>query len=191
MDRIMITVAGVAVATFLVVSVLAAFETTSNRRDMMSRCHYRSRKQLMTGAEKHCFQLLNDIFGQKFYVIPDVQLSALLSHKVGRQNREAAYSFIDQKTVNFVFCNKETLRPVCAIKLDDGKRSKSLGSDPKDMEKFFKSARLPFVRITDPKNLDRQTIIEEFSRVIYETSLSADKPKTKVKSFKSASANDK
>lgn len=190
MDRVMITIAGIAVATFLVVSILAAFETTARNRDTMSRCHYRSRKQLMTGAEKHCFQLLNDIFGQKFYVIPDVQLSALLSHKVGRQNREAAYSFIDQKTVDFVFCNKETLRPVCAIKLDNGKKSKSLGSNPKDMEKFFQSARLPFVRITDPKNLDRQTIIEEFSRVIYETSLSADKPKTKVKSFKAASAND-
>lgn len=191
MDRILITIAGVAVAAFLVVSVLAAFEATARNRDMMSRCHYRSRKQLMVGAEKHCFQLLNDIFGQKFYVIPDVQLSALLSHKVGRQNRGAAYSFIDQKTVDFVFCNKETLRPVCAVKLDDGsKKDKSLGGDPKDMEKFFKSARLPFVRITDPKKLDRQTIIEEFSRVIYETSLSADKPKTKIKRLKASPNTD-
>ena len=39
------------------------------------------------------------------------------------------------------------------------------------MEKFFRSAHLPFVRITKPDKLDRQTIIEEFSRVIYETSI--------------------
>lgn len=193
MDRIFITIAGVAIAAFLVISVIAAFETTSRRREVMNHCHYRSRKQLMTGAEKHCFQLLNDIFGQKFYIIPDVKLSALLSHKVGRQNRSAAYSFIDQKTVDFVFCNKQSLRPVCAVKLDTGvQKSKSLGSDPKDMEKFFRSAHLPFVRITDPKKLDRQTIIEEFSRVIYETSIlsASGKTKTKVKRLKSTDDSD-
>ena len=191
MDKVLITIAGVAVAAFFVISIIATIETTNQRRNAMSRYRYRSRKQLMTGNEKHCFQLLNDIFGQKFYVIPDVKLSALLSHKVGHQNRTEAYRYIDQKTVDFVFCNKQTLRPVCAVKLDDGtQKSRSPGSHPKEMEQFFRSAHLPFVRITDPKKLDRQTIIEEFSRVIYETSILSGRSKTKVKHLKSNSPEE-
>lgn len=168
----MICVAGVASILFFVVSILASIQMTRRRRDSISRFHYRPRKQLMVGNERRCFQLLNDIFGQKFYIIPSVSLDALLNHKVGNQNREEAYGFIDNKIVDFVFCNKRTLRPVCAVKLDDSSvKDRSPGADPKDMEKFFKSAHLPFVRITNPKTLDRETVIDEFSRVVYETSI--------------------
>lgn len=181
MDTFLIIIAGIATVAFLIVSVLAGINARQRRSEAMSRCRYRPKKNLMVGAERQCFQLLNDIFGQRFYIIPQVSLSALLNHKVGSQNRYEAYSFIENKTVDFVFCNKRTLRPVCAVKLDDGsnKSDHSLGSDPKDMEKFFQSAHLPFVRITKPNKLDRETIIEEFSRVIYETSILDDRKKKK------------
>lgn len=183
MDIFFIIVAGIAIISFLIVSVMAAFETTRRRREAIGRCRYRPKKSLMVGAERHCFQLLNDIFGQKFYIIPSVSLSALLNHKVGRQNQYEAYSFIENKTVDFVFCNKSSLRPVCAVKLDeDDKESRVPGESPRDMEKFFRSAHLPFVRITNPKKLDRKTVIEEFSRVIYETSLLDNPNKTRKKS---------
>lgn len=172
MDKIMIPIAGAAFLLFLVVSFAASIQMTRRRRASISKFHYRPRKQLMVGAERRCFQLLNDIFGQKFYIIPGVSLDALLNHKVGNQNREEAYGFISNKMVDFVFCNKRTLRPVCAVKLDDSSvKDRSPGADPKDMEKFFRSAHLPFVRITNPKTLTREIIIEEFSRVVYETSI--------------------
>ena len=173
MDKIFITVAAGATLAFFIISAIVVFSAHNRRLDAAVRFRYRPRKQLMTGPEKHCFQLLNDIFGQKFYIIPQVSLDALLSHKVGHQDRNEAYSYIENKTVDFVFCNKRTLRPICAIKLDDGRKptDNSIGSDPREMEKFFRSAHLPFVRITKPDKLDRQTIIEEFSRVIYETSI--------------------
>lgn len=176
MDNVFIIIAGIALVAFLVLSFIIGITAERRRRDAIDRFRYRPKKQLMTGPEKHCFQLLNEIFGQKFYIIPDVGLSALLNHKVGRQNRYEAYSYIENKTVDFVFCNQRTLRPVCAVKLDNGNHhDHTPGSDPKDMEKFFRSAHLPFVRITKPGKLDRQTIIEEFSRVIYETSLPDNK----------------
>ncbi len=172
MDIIFIIIAGIAAVAFLIVSILAGIAARQRRQEAMGHCRYRPKKSLMTGSERKCFQLLNDIFGQRFYIIPQVNVSALLNHKIGNQNRLEAYGFIENKTVDFVFCNKQTLRPVCAVKLDEGKNSdRSLGSDPKDMEKFFQSAHLPFVRITHPDRLNRQTIIEEFSRVVYETSL--------------------
>lgn len=173
MDNFLISIAGLAAFGFLIVSILVGITTTRRRQDAMDRYRYRPKKQLMVGPEKRCFQLLNEIFGQTFYIIPQVSVSSLLSHKVGTQNRYEAYSFIKDKYVDFVFCNKATMRPVCAVKIDDGPHSntnKAPGSDPKDMQKFFRSAHLPFVRITNPRSIDRQDIIDEFSRVIYETS---------------------
>lgn len=175
-DKILITVATLATLSLFLVSVLAGVSIRRRARDAMDRCRYRPRKHLMVGAEKACFQLLNDLFGQRFYVIPGVNLSSLLSHKVGLQDRRTAYSFIKDKTVDFVLCNKRTLRPICAVKLEDAAKStktkpdKTPGADPKDMEKFFKSARIPFVYIENPQKLTRSRVIDEFSRVIYETS---------------------
>lgn len=179
MDKIFIIIAGTALIAFLVISFIVAITAKRRRLEAMSHYHYRPKRSLMVGNERRCFQLLNDIFGEKFYIIPNVSLENLLSHKVGNQNRDEAYSFIDHKTVDFVFCNKRTLRPVCAVKFDDNTKSKDKepGSNPKDMEKFFRSAHLPFVRITSPKKLNREFIIEEFSRVIYETSLQGPRKK--------------
>lgn len=180
MDTFLIIIAGLATVAFLIVSIIAGIIARNRRRNTIARCRYRPKKTLMVGTERRCFQLLNDIFGQRFYIIPGVAVSALLNHKVGNQNRYEAYRFIENQTVDFVFCNKETLRPVCAVKLEDSNNPKptsdhefdgTLTITPTDLDKFFRSAHLPFIYIKKTSRLDRQTIIEEFSRVIYEISL--------------------
>ena len=171
-DKIYITVAVIATVLLFLVSVLAGVTTRRRQREAMDRFKYRPRKHLMVGATKQCFQMLNNLFGQKFYIIPEVSLSSLLSHKVGTQDRYAAYRFIENKTVDFVLCNKRTLRPICAVKLEEGIRNdiKEPGSDPRDMEKFFRSAHIPFIYLEKSQRLTEEYIIEEFSRVVYETS---------------------
>ena len=101
-DKILITTAVLATLSLFLVSVLAGVTIRRRARDAMEHCRYRPRKHLMVGAEKTCFQLLNDLFGERFYVIPGVNLSSLLSHKVGLQDRRVAYGFIKDKTVDFV-----------------------------------------------------------------------------------------
>lgn len=172
MDKLYIIVASLALVLFLIVSAVASVTSRKRRKEAMDRCRYRPKKHLMVGVEKTCFQLLNDIFGDKFYILPQVSLDSLLSHKVGNQDRYEAYSFIEHKYVDFVFCNKRTLRPVCAVKIEDSTSDdQGPGSDPNDMKKFFRSAHLPFVYLTKPRTLTRERVIEEFSRVIYETSI--------------------
>lgn len=189
-DRIYITIAVIATLALFLVSVLAGITTRRRYREVMDRCRYRPRKHLMVGVEKQCFQLLNELFGQKFYVIPGVNLSSLLSHKVGLQDRHEAYRFINNKTVDFVLCNKRSLRPICAVKLDDGtNKNKAPGDNPKDMEKFFRSAHIPFVCIDKPQKLTRSRIIEDFSRVIYETSILKPAPRGRRKKSSTPKTN--
>ncbi len=171
-DKIFITMAIIATLLLFLVSVLIGVTTRRHQREAMDRYKYRPRKHLMVGNERQCFQMLNNLFGEKFYIIPDVGLSSLLSHKVGLQDRYAAYRFIDHKTVDFVLCNKRSLRPICVVKLEDGVQNdlKDPGSAPHDMEKFFRSAHIPFIYLAKTQRLTEEYIIEEFSRVVYETS---------------------
>lgn len=171
-DKIYITIAVIATLAFFFVSVLAGVTIRRRQRQVMTNTQYRPRKRLMDGAEKKCFQLLIELFGNKFYVIPQVELMALLNYRVGTQDRRQARGFIENKTVDFVLCNKRDVRPICAVKLYDPKAGKELGSDPEDMEKFFRSARLPFVYLPKKQSITRQNVIDEFSRIIYEISKS-------------------
>lgn len=189
-DKIYITIAILATLVLLFVSILIGITTRRRQRESIDRFKYRPRKHLMVGTEKQCFQMLNDLFGEKFYVIPGVNLSSLLSHKVGLQDRHAAYRFIENKTVDFVLCNKRSLRPICAVKLEDGTKpdDNDPGSDPQDMKKFFRSAHIPFIYLEKPQKLTSERIIEEFSRVIYETSKIKPAPRGRKKKATSITA---
>lgn len=170
-DKIYITIAILATLSLLFVSILIGITTRRRQEQIKTHCRFRSRKRLMDGTEKKCFQLLIDLFGNRFYVIPDVALSALLNHRVGAQDKYAAYHFIEGKSVDFVLCNKKSLRPICAVKVGERHRSKTKDTETTDMSKFFRSAHLPFVYLSEPDKLTKHRLIDEFSRVIYETSI--------------------
>lgn len=175
-DKIYLTTAVVAVVGLFFVSVLAGISVRQRSQGLKARARYRPRKRLMEGPEKLCFQLLIELFGEKFYVIPQVEVSALLNHKVGAQDRQTAKRFIENKTVDFVLCNKHTLRPICAVKLAEPRTKNTkttrhpLETTPQDLKKFFKSAHLPLVYLTKPEKLNRSYLIDEFSKEVYETS---------------------
>ena len=63
---------------------------------------YQLRKHLMTSREEDFFKTLNEIFKERWYVIPQVNLSSLLNHEVKGQNWNGAFQHINRKTVDYV-----------------------------------------------------------------------------------------
>lgn len=109
---------------------------------------YEKRACMMTGAEKVAFRRLDKIFGEWFYVIPQVHLSELLDWEVPGQSWMAAKSHIDKKSVDFVLIRKENLETACAIELDDytHERQERKRRD-RDVERHFKEAGMPLARL--------------------------------------------
>lgn len=169
MDIAYIVIAATALMLLIIVSIISAVKAKKYHFDHIGHRRYTTKNHLMTGAKKHCYQLFNELFGQKFYIIPDVQLSSILNHKLNGQSYASAKSFLNDKNIDFVFCNKSTLRPVCAVKLDDHVSENSVLSI-QDVQRIFLSAHLPCIVVRRPRSLTRERAIEEFSRVIYETS---------------------
>ena len=63
----------------------------------IKKSHYRyyAKPYIMTARENECFKTLNEIFGAKWFVIPQVHLSALLNHKTIRLNKNGLSDCIE------------------------------------------------------------------------------------------------
>ncbi len=120
---------------------------------------YLAKPLLMTRTEAEFFVRLNRIAEERYFVFPQVHLSALLDHRIKDQDWRYAFRHINGKSVDFVLCDKETLRPTYAIELDD----KTHESDDRRMrdaevERIFEEAELPLVRFAN-KNVSDHEII--------------------------------
>lgn len=125
---------------------------------------YTPKGHLMTPSETEFFRTLAKVADGKYYVFPQVHLSALFTNKtVGRYYR-AAFNSINGRSVDYVLCDKTTLLPVYAVELDDwthgsAKRQKR----DEEVNTMFKDAKIPLVRFGSYKNLTEDDIVQKFA----------------------------
>lgn len=128
---------------------------------------YKAKNHLMTAREEECFRVLDRIFSKKYYVIPQVHLSALFNHEIPGQSYTGAFAHINGKSVDFVLMNKETLRPACAIEIDDySHNSKKRYERDVEVERIFKEAGFPLMRSREFLHLSDKQIFERVKRAI-------------------------
>lgn len=80
---------------------------------------YIARPHFLTEAERDFYNLLGQAVGADYRIFAQVHLDALLDEQIKGQNWKAARAHISQKSVDFLLCDKDELRPVLAIELDD------------------------------------------------------------------------
>jgi hypothetical protein len=113
----------------------------------------------MTKTEEYLYKILLRIFGEKYYIFPQIHLSTLFDHKVKGQNWAAAFSHINGKSVDFVLCSKTDLRPICAIELDDYTHNyKTRAARDAEVERIFEQAKCRLARIKTSPTLSDEKI---------------------------------
>ena len=106
------------------------------------------------------FRTLNRVAGGRYYVFPQVHLSAILDHKVKGQEWKYAFRHINGKSVDYVLCDKATLQPTYAVELDDYTHDqKDRRERDREVERIFAAANLPLVRFKD-KNVSDDDITQ-------------------------------
>lgn len=73
----------------------------------------------MTEHEQMCFNTLMTIIDSRYLLFPQVHLEAILGFGNPNGNRKFAMRHINQKSVDFVLCDRQTFHPVLAIELND------------------------------------------------------------------------
>ena len=168
MDKTYIILA-VAIVVVIVLDFVTRKYFSGNTSQEIKKSNYRyySKPYIMTERENKFFTTLNDIFGSKWHVIPQVHLSALLNHKVKGQNWKAAFRHINGKSVDFVLISKETNKTICAIELDDSTHKyKNRAERDAEVERMFADAKMPLARFHSIDKLSRQEIVSTVADAI-------------------------
>ena len=160
MDNTYITYAVIIIAIILVVvtKISSGAEKKKVFKDNIYK--YTAKPLVMSTAEADFFVKLNTIVSERYFVFPQVHLSALLDHKVVGQDWRIAFRHINGKSVDYALCDRITLRPVYAIELDDSthQRRDRIKRDS-EVERIFRDAHLPLVRFPS-KNVSESEIIQ-------------------------------
>ncbi len=131
---------------------------------------YRGKTHIMTQREEKFFLLLNDIFRDKCYIIPQVHLSALLEHRIKGQNWKGAFSHINGKSVDYVLLRSKDLSVLCAVELDDSTHDTADRIErDKEVGWMFGLANVPLIRLRNPENMSKQEIVDSFAKIINKT----------------------
>ena len=80
---------------------------------------YKKKKYLMTKVEHDFFKVLQQVVNNKYYIVPQVQLSKLVGIDRYEKYKKTYLNKIDRKSVDFVLFDKEYFSPIMIIELDD------------------------------------------------------------------------
>jgi very-short-patch-repair endonuclease len=127
-----------------------------------------SRKDcVMTDAERECFTALVAELGTNYHFFPQVHLDSIVVPKSNGRNRLFAFRHINQKSVDFVACDKRTLRPLIAIEVDDKTHNqpKRIERD-REVERILADAGIPLVRIENRGRFDPKQLAQQIQKTI-------------------------
>jgi hypothetical protein len=122
---------------------------------------YLKKDSLLTQAEKKFFSILQEVVGNDYLIFSQVSLLEILSVPSGLSKSQFASSFnkIQSKHIDFLLCEKESMKPMIAIELDDSshREIKRMIRDS-FLNNAFSSAGLPLLHIPVMPSYDRQDL---------------------------------
>ena len=120
---------------------------------------YQRKEFFMSRPEHLFFDVLVSIVGDRYYVFSQVHLSTILDNKVKGQNWRGAFRHIDEKSVDFVICDKAYIKPLLAIELDDSSHERVSRQDrDAEVERIFKEVGLPLLRFANQNQFNKDEI---------------------------------
>lgn len=150
----------------LVVVIAAIISVLSKRQSrVVTEYRYSRKKFFMSAAEHKFYDILISIVGHNYYVFAQVHLPTILDHKVTGQNWRGAFRHIDEKSIDFVLCDKAYISPVLAIELDDSSHTRTDRQErDKIVEQMLDSAGLPLLRFKAQKQYNPAEISQILSK---------------------------
>lgn len=147
----------VIVFALLVLSLL--IEYFSAKREVPLGYQYRSKDSIMTGPERDFFKVLIEIVDNKYYVFPQVHLDAFLNYKIPGQNWFGAFRHIDEKSVDFLICDKINEKPLLVIELDDRSHEQPNRIErDREVERIFLGANLSIQRFSQDEARNKELV---------------------------------
>ena len=143
----------------IIVIIVVVFSGKKSGKD--KKLPYVRKNYFLTKAEIDFFRVLEKAVENKYYVFPQVRISDLVLVKTKREDYYKYRNKIDRKSVDFILAEKENLKPLLAIELDDSSHNyKKRRARDEFVEKALRDAGLSLLRIKYKRSYDIQEILK-------------------------------
>lgn len=149
------------IGVFVFISTLNLISSLSSKNKVKTAkiYHYFAKESLMTTSENDFFDILSSVIGDKYYIFPQVHLSAIFDEKIYGQPWRTAFRSINQKSVDYVIADKMSRKPLLAIELDDPSHDREdRQARDKLVERIFSETTTHLVRFSNYKNFNQEQI---------------------------------
>ena len=145
----------VCLVVLVLVGIVSFIQNPSKQVIEKSPYQYLAKKYFLTRAEQACFNALTAAVGNEYYVFAQVHLDSILNEEMRGQNWKGARAHINQKSVDFLLCDKTDISPKLAIELDDKSHERADRKErDSEVERILKEAGIPLLRLQNHGNLD-------------------------------------
>lgn len=159
-----VTPIGLSIFLMVLISKLCDFV---EKRKIRYLYKYEKKRYLLTKSESDFYKQLLSLFGDKYYIFPQIHLSSILNHKIPGQNWKKALNCINRKSVDYVFCEKVFLSPLLAVEFDDithvinDRRDRDI-----EIERIFEEADFPLLRIPYADKNKKDKILQSVNSIL-------------------------
>ncbi len=122
---------------------------------------YRLRTPMLSPVETQFYQVLLAIVGRRVVICPKVRLADVFCVDMGKQSKhyQTYYNRIAHRKVDFLLCERYTLKPLLAIELYDHNQPRSLRKKRDEFtDKVFKATKLPILHLVAQKDYNRKAL---------------------------------
>lgn len=162
MTKIIILIAIIFIAYWLITKY-----SNKNKTEEKKELPYEKKPYLFdANSEFNLYKVLVELYGDKYYIFPQINYSHLIQPKKSNFEEERRYrNKIDRKSADFVFCDKEKIIPKLIIELDGYVHNfKSKQARDQFIDEITGIADLPILHLkTNDLDLDREFIKNEIS----------------------------
>jgi Protein of unknown function (DUF2726) len=130
---------------------------------------YKRKQKLFSDAERSFLGVLDQILGTRYRIFGKIRLADIVITQAGLSNaaRASAFNRICSRHVDFVLCDRDTLKIVAAVELDDASHE-SVHRQKRDkfVDETLHSAGVPFVRFKAQRAYNPNEVRDRISEVL-------------------------
>jgi hypothetical protein len=114
---------------------------------------YRRKDYLLTQPERSLFGVLSEVVRDRYFIFAKVRLADLVWMPKGTQSWQSHFNRVQSKHIDFVICDRASIRPLLCIELDDASHGQA-ARQTRDafVDAALLAAGLPFIRIRAAKS---------------------------------------
>lgn len=161
MEKLYLMVIAFGIFVFGITYLLKFLNIKQNKEEYLP---YVKKEYLMTKAEHEFFKVLQQAVQDKYYIVPQVQLSNLVQVEKPKRWEYSLRNKIDRKSVDFVLFNKEYFTPHLIIELDDSSHLREDRQIRDDfVDKVLNKAGIKIMHIQTAYHYDLKQISDNIS----------------------------